>query len=134
MIHGGGGLPPSNLQQLLFLARNVDLTLATDQAFIKQGAFTNWAPTAIYGRLKTGAFGVACAGGIYTAAAKGGNAIVAAAQSWAVLTGAGKIILPALAAIATTDVQNSAQLFLSLTAGNTGALTADLFVYGVSLD
>ena len=127
-------LPQASQQQLLWLARGVDMTLTTDQALTKLFAGTNWIPTKVVVARKTGAFGTACAGGLYTAATKGGNAFVAAAQSYANLTGAGKMVDATLAAVAGTDVQTSGTAFLSLTTGNTGALTADVFVFGVVAD
>lgn len=124
---------PASTQQLLFVLRSADMTLTTDQAFTKVFSGTNYQITSVSALRKTGAFGVACAGGIYTSAAKGGSALVAAVQSWAGLTGAGKIVSAALAALIATDVQTATPI-LSLTTGNTGALTADIFIYGVILD
>lgn len=115
----------------LWVLRGANLAVTTDQAFTRNFGGTLWVPSHIHAVRKSGAFGVTCAGGIYTAASKGGNAIVGAAQSYAALTGASTSVLAALA-IAT--IQTSATLFLSLTTGNTGALTADLFVYGFVLD
>lgn len=70
------------------------------------------------------------AGGVYTAASKGGSAIVAAAQAYSALTGSTKILNLTLAAVAATDVRTEAQLFLSLTTAQGAAATADVFVFG----
>lgn len=110
------------------------MQLTTDQAFVKMFNGTIWVPNRIVAVHKTGAFNSACAGGIYTAATKGGSAIVAAGQSWANLTTAGKIVTATLAAVATTNYFSGADLFVSLTTGNGAALTADLFVFGHCLD
>ena len=126
-------IPSSNQQQALFVLRAADMTLTTDQIFTKLFTGTNYKITDISAVRKSGAFGVTCAGGIYTAASKGGSALVAAAQSWAGLSGANKIAVATLAALVATDIQ-SATPILSLTTGNTGALTADIFVYGIILD
>lgn len=115
----------------LFALRAADMTLTTDQAFAKQFNGTLWLPTHIVGNRVSGGFGVSCLGGLYTGAAKAGLAIVAATQTWAALTGA---LTSVLATIALASIQNSASLNLSLTTGNTGALGADLFVYGIILD
>lgn len=112
----------------LFVLRAADMTLTTDQAFTKLFNGTLWPPSHIVGNR---VFGVTCAGGLYTAASKAGLAVVGAAQSWAGLTGA---LTAVLATLALTGVQSSATLYLSLTTGNTGALGADLFVYGLILD
>jgi len=143
MIHVGGStvgnIPnmPSdgvNIQQLLFVIRAANFAITTDQAFTKAFSGTNWMATKIVAVRKTGAYGVACLGGVYTATSKGGNAVVAAAQSWVGLSGAGKIADATLAAVVGTDAQSSVNLYLSLSTGNTGALTADVFVYGIVID
>lgn len=126
-------VPTGFVQQVLFVIRAADMTLATDQAFTRLMLGTNYVVTNIIGVRKTGAFGIACAGGIYTGAAKAGTVILAAAQTWAALTGAGTIQVATLANIQAA-VSASATPNLSLTTGNTGALTADIFILGVSLD
>lgn len=70
------------------------------------------------------------AGGIYTAAAKGGSAIVAAAQVYSALTAAAKFLDLTLASIAPTDCLAVATLYLSLTAAQGAAATAALAVFG----
>lgn len=124
-------IPTNNLNGGRPIARLIgaDMTLTTDQAFTFLVNVTEFVPTKIVGIRRSGAFGVTCAGGVYTAATKGGNAVVAAAQSWANLTGAGKIVDATIAAVVGTDVVANA-LYLSLTTGNTGALTADIYVFG----
>lgn len=117
--------------QRLFVLRSANMAVTTDQPFQKVFDGTLWLPTHIVANRISGAFGVACVGGIYTAAAKGGTALVAAAQSWALLTGA---LTSVTAALAVASIQSTAALYLSLTTGNTGALTADHFVYGLVLD
>lgn len=97
------------------------------------GSPTLWIPTMILARRVSGAYNTACLGGVYTAATKGGNAIVAAAQTWAGLTGAGKIQVDTLAAVVSTDVQTSTTLFLSLSTANGAALTADVYIFGITL-
>lgn len=68
------------------------------------------------------------AGGIYTAASKGGTAVVAAAQVYSALTGAGKYV--ALTNAVTADQITATQLFLSLTTGQGSSCTADIFIFG----
>jgi len=70
------------------------------------------------------------AGGIYTAASKGGSAVVAAAQVYSALTAASKFKALTLAGTALTDVINQANLYFSLTTGQGAAATADIYVYG----
>lgn len=71
-------------------------------------------------------------GGVYTAAAKGGSAIVAAGQVYSALTSAVKWKALTLASIALTDVLNGASstLYLSLSTPQGAAATADVYVYG----
>lgn len=83
----------------------------------------------IIARRVSGAFGVACLGGIYTGASKGGTAIVAAAQSYAGLTGAGKIADLSLVAAVATDILDLSNLYVNLSTANTGALVADFYLW-----
>lgn len=122
----------NNPQQLLFVLRDADMQLTTDQPFTKMASVTNYMVTRVVAVRKTGAASVVCSGGLYTAAAKGGVALVAATQSWLALA-AGKIVDAVLAAVVGTDFQTATPI-LSLTTGSTAACTADLFIYGVSLD
>lgn len=70
------------------------------------------------------------AGGFYTAAAKGGTAIVANTQVYSALTAASKFIDLTLAAILGTDVRTEGTLYLSLTTAQGAAATADVYIYG----
>lgn len=121
-----------NLTQTLFVIRAANMTLTTDQALTKVGAFTNYVVTNVVGVAKSGAFGTACLGGIYTGAGKTGDTLLAAAQSWANLTGVGLGVVAPAANI--LQKQESATPILALTTGNTGALTADIFVQGIVTD
>lgn len=125
--------PPANQQQLLFAGRGLDFQSTSDQPLVKQFTGTNYVITKVIAVRKTGGASVACSGGIYTAAAKGGSALVAATQSWLGLSGAGKIVDATLAAIINTDVQ-SASPILSLTTGSTAAVTGDVLVFGIVAD
>lgn len=80
-------------------------------------------------RRVTGAYNTACLGGIYTAASKGGTALVAATQTWIGLSGAGKIAVATLEAVVATDVQTAPQLYFSLSTANGAALTADILLF-----
>lgn len=69
-------------------------------------------------------------GGLYDAASKGGNAIVAATQVYTALTGSTKFLDLTLAALLTTDVLTAATLYLSLTTAQGGVATADVYLFG----
>jgi hypothetical protein len=70
------------------------------------------------------------AGGIYDAASKGGNALVANTQIYTALTASTKFVDLTLAAIATTDVSTATTLYVALTTGQGSAATADFYFYG----
>lgn len=122
----------SSIEQLLFVGRGLDFQSTSDQALTKLFGGTNYIPTRIYGVRKTGGVTVACLGGIYSAASKGGTAIVAAAQSWAAVTGTIGFIGATIAALTTGFAANP--LYFSLSTGSTAACTGDVFVYGVVID
>lgn len=70
------------------------------------------------------------AGGFYTAASKGGSAIVAAAQVYSALTNSTLAVSPTIGVY--TKVSAS-QVFLSLTVAQGSAATADIYVLGIDL-
>lgn len=74
-------------------------------------------------------------GGVYNAVSKpGGGILVAASQAYSALTAAAKFLDLTLAALAGTDVQTAANLYLSLTTPQGAAATADIRVYGDIID
>jgi hypothetical protein len=107
----GQTIDPTNVGQTLFVLRDADMTLTTDQGFTKKGAFINYVVTNVVTVLKSGAFSVACIGGIYTGSNKSGDAILIATQSYATLTGVGTITIAPLS-----------------------NLTADIFIVGTIVD
>lgn len=124
--------PAANLTQTLFILRNADMTLTSDQAFTKFFQGTNYVVTGITAVRKSGAFGVACVGGIYTGSAKAGDVILSAAQAYVGLTGVGTVTMAPVANLISKS--ETATPNLSLTSGNTGALSADFFITGVVVD
>lgn len=125
----GYAITPSNYQSLLYVGRNLNFQLTTDQALTKVFSGSAYVVTSVIARQRTGAASVACAGGVYDAAAKAGNAWVAAAQSWVTLA-SGVIVQ---AAVAVTTVLGTTGLILSLTTGSTAAITGDVYVFGIDL-
>ena len=123
---------PNYAAQILFVIRNANFQLTSDQIFSKIFSGTKYKMLEVIAVQKSGAATVACVGGIYDAAAKGGNALVAATQAWVTLAAAITVTAP-IAAIATTAL-TTAVPFLSLTTGSTGAVTADVFIVGYCLD
>jgi hypothetical protein len=121
----------ANVQQLLFVGRSLNFQSTADQALTKQFSGTNYVVTNVIAKQVTGGASVTCAGGVYDATAKGGNAIVATAQSWVTL--AANVIIPATV-VALTPQLSAAAIYLSLTTGSTAAVTGDVFVFGFLID
>jgi hypothetical protein len=135
---------PNNID-LLFLKRGINMNVLTDQALNINGMyhyggssfpFEKFIVTDIRMVWVSGAANVTPIGGIFTATGGGGSAIVAAAQTWPGLA-SGKLVTPPLAALCATDIQTVAigasALYLTLTTTNSGAMTTDLYVYGIAL-
>lgn len=129
-----GLIEARNVQQLLFEGRGIDFQSVADQGLTKRFSGVAYRITQIVAVRRSGGASVVCAGGIYTAAARSGNALVSAAQSWIGLSGAGKLVDAVLTALTGTDIQTANPIYLSLTTGSTAAVTADVFIYGVILD
>lgn len=125
------GLLAGNAAQLLFRLSAANMQLTTDQLFTKMYGGSNYLVTSIIARQRTGGATVACAGGIYDTAAKGGNALVAAAQVWVTLAN-GVIVQAALAALIFTTLLTNTPI-LSLTTGSTAACTADIYIHGLDI-
>jgi hypothetical protein len=123
---------PVGVPEILFVLRSANMQLTSDQTFTRLFGGSKYKVIDIIAVNKTGGATVACAGGIYDGAAKSGNQIVAVAQSWVTLA-ANVNVTAALAAVVQTALLTATPI-LSLTTGSTAACTADLFVFGYSLD
>lgn len=109
---------------------SVNLNSTADQAITLASA--NWIPVALLmTNVSTSLAASAAAGGVYTAASKGGTAIVGAAQGYTALTGAAVVLSLTLAV---TDRQTVTTIYVSLTTAHGSAATADLYVFGYPLD
>lgn len=71
------------------------------------------------------------AGGLYTAASKGGSLVLGSGQLFSGLTGSTKILT--LTSLITTDVLTPSILYISLTTAQGSASTADWYIYGYEL-
>ena len=120
-------------QRTLFRITAANMAIATDQSFTKLFDGTRYIVTDVVGQRISGAFLTACAGGIYTGAGKTGLILLAAAQSWASLTGADTAQVATLANLLQTSVMTATPI-LSLTTGNAQALVADILICGVVVD
>ncbi len=128
----GPSVPPASAGQVLFVKRGADMQSTADQAFTKLFSGTNYRITDIIAVRKTGGASVACLGGVYDAASKGGNALVAVGQSWVTLAASVNVV-PVLAAVVATALLTGLPM-LSLSTGSTAACTADLFIFGYIVD
>jgi hypothetical protein len=117
------------VDQLLFRLIGANMNVTTDQALVPY----LWTPGQNYLikriRVVNASLSLTlAAGGIYTAASKAGNAIVAAAQAYSALTGA-TIGLDATIAAVGNGLQTVTPI-LSLTTAQGAAATADFYVFG----
>ena len=126
-----GNVTAAGVQQLLFKLLAANMQSTADQAFAKIYGGSAYEISSIVARQRSGAASVVCAGGVYDAAAKGGNAVVAAGQSWVTLAN-GIIVTATLAALTGTTLLANTP-FLSLTTGSTAVCTADLYIFGVDI-
>jgi hypothetical protein len=124
-------IPYNQLMQRLFVLRNANFQLTTDQPFTQIFQGTLWDPQTIVANWKSGAFSVSCTGGIYMGAGKTGTIVSPTGTSYGGLTGANTQVNAAVAAFTTTF---TGVPILSLTQANGAALTADIFIYGFCLD
>lgn len=116
---------------LLWTLTTANMNITTDQTFVKNYSFTNFLITRVRAANASTSLTL-CAGGIYTATAKGGNALVAASQTYASLTGSTLGLDLTLAAVG-SGVQSVGNLYLNLTTAQGGAATADLYIMGLAL-
>jgi hypothetical protein len=116
--------------QVLFRLRGANMNVTTDQEFERLGVYPSYIITAIRCANASTSLTTA-AGGIYSAASKGGDAVVAAGQAYSTLTGSTLGLDLTLAAVG-RGVRTGAPI-LSLTTAQGGAATADFYVIGLAL-
>lgn len=119
--------PLTNGPRLLFVLKGANMNSTADQAFTPQGAIASYMPTQIISTNASVSLTLA-AGGVYDTAAKGGTAIVAAAQVYSSQTTALKNNALTLA---NTDTRTAAPI-LSLTTAQGSAALSDLFFFGIT--
>lgn len=110
---------------LLGILRNVNMNITTDNTIPMVAASYNLRRITM---TNASISLTTAAGGIYTAASKGGTAVVAAGQVYSSLTA------PTISLDLTLAVSNvitaANPLFLNLTTAQGAAATADLYIYG----
>jgi hypothetical protein len=119
-----------DIEQVLFRLTDADMNVLTDQAFTREWTFDSYLITEIRA---TGASTdlTAADGGIYNAAAKGGDALVAAAQVYTALSSAAKALSLTLASEG--KAIQTATPILALTGTQGGAATCDFVIIGIPL-
>lgn len=127
--YGSSGALPS-ASRLLGKRTGADMNSTADQAITINAAKYLIRSIVVFD--SSGSLTLA-AGGVYTGAAKTGTILVAAAQVYAALTVATKILPLTLTAAATADYLAATSLFLSLTVAQGAAMTATVAVYGDDL-
>lgn len=118
------------ISQLLFTLAAADMNVTTDQSFVRAWDFTDYFIQEIIA-YNASANLTAADGGIYQAASKAGNAIVAATQVYTVLDAATKGLNLTLTAFAKDLL--SATPILSLTGAQGGAATCAFAIIGVPM-
>lgn len=110
------------------LSANMNVT--TDQAITMMDGGTKFRVTKIT-VLNASIDLTTAAGGVYTAASKGGSALVAAGQAYTALSNTAYAVDLTIAATPGKTVWAAGQaLYLSLTTAQGAAATADIYVYG----
>lgn len=119
-------------QQILFEARNVDMTVLGDTVMIKVFSGSLYRCISGVALRKTGAFNTTCNASIGNAAA-GAATLYVNSVNLTSLTGANSI--QALTIVNNTVLSyTTVPVYLDVLATNGAALTADFFVYGFVLD
>lgn len=127
------GLPPSGLTApvdvLLWSLIGANMNTTADQALAKAFTFTNHIIDRIL--ITNASLSLSLAvGGFYTAASKGGVAIVANTQVFSALTSNVKTLT---ATLGNTDLRVNTSCYLSLTTAQGSAATVDIYIFGWAL-
>lgn len=121
-------LAQTGQNRVLFSLPSANMNSTADQALAKAFPFTAFTITQIIVTNASASLTTAV-GGIYTAAAKGGTAVVSAAQAYAALNTTTKVLNPTIQS-GGGDLLSVAALYLSLTTAQGSAATADVYVVG----
>lgn len=132
---GGAGsgtlsMPYAGGVKLLGKLISANGAVTSDQALTMVAGLTKFIPTQVV-FTNASVTPILAAGGIYTAASKGGTILFSVAQVYTALSATTKTLLPTITL--TTDVVTTGTLFFSLTTANAAALTMDIYVFGLDL-
>lgn len=121
--------PALNQNRLLWSLIGANMNSTADQALTQAFSFTNHIIDRILVTNASLSLSLAV-GGFYSAASKGGVAIVANTQVFSALTSNVKTLA---ATLGNTDLRVNTVMYLSLTTAQGGAATADIYVWGMAL-
>ena len=112
--------------------RSANFNVTTDQVCTLPASILAWDLTSIEVTNCSASLTLA-AGGVYTAAAKGGTALVSAAQAYTGLTSSTVVLPLTLNGTAATTRLTVSSVYLSLTTAQGTAATCDMYVWGKNL-
>lgn len=115
-----------NANRLLWSLAGANMNSTADQALAQAFAFTNHIIDRILVLNASISLSLAV-GGFYTAASKGGTAVVANTQVYSSLSSSIKVLPVTLG---NTDLRTNTSFFFALTTAQGGAATADIYVFG----
>lgn len=135
----GGQAPQVAGEQMLFRLRNADMNSTGDQVFTRLFAGVRYKITRIIAVLRNPVNAGAAVGGIYTAAAKGGTALVANTQTYTPLATQYTSRTLTLTTAANDQVLadgtfSGSNLYLSLTTADGVGGIADFYIFGIVCD
>lgn len=128
----GGNLATKGISGVLCSIRSANFNITTDQACTIPATITAWVPSSIVVTNCSTSMTLA-AGGVYPTTSKGGTALVSAVQLYSALTSATIVLNLTLVANIATTRYTANTMYLSLTTGQGGAATCDLYIMGSDL-
>lgn len=123
----GSIAPKLGTETVLFQLVGADMNTTADQVFTKLFDFTDYVPIRII-VMDASVNLTGAVGGMYTAPAKGGVALVAASQAWGNLNTNAKVMYPAISAAGMAKLDATPYLSLSTPLGSAG--TCNFYVMG----
>lgn len=120
--------------RVLFRLIGANMNSTADQQFTKVGTFTTWTTSGAgaYKLVNPSVSLTTAAGGVYSAASKGGDQLVASSQTYASATTVGTSSQSMTGSALGNGVRTETP-YLSLTTPQGAAATADLYIFGTAL-
>lgn len=120
--------------RILFKLIGANMNSTADQQFTKVGTFTSWTPVSngAYKLVNPSISLSTAAGGVYSAASKGGDQLVASSQTYSTAGTVGTSSQAMTGSSLGNGVRTETP-YLSLTTGQGVAATADIYIFGTPL-